>query len=91
MDTSEIYRKFNLLKFKDLYKYFLLKFIHSCLYDHQFNIFKDYFVERLRVHSCSTRILKLQFLLVKLENEKQMTFHKFIVLSNEVPIDYLLP
>ena len=89
MDTNEIYSKLNLLKFEDLYKYLLLKFIHS--YGHQFNIFENFLAECLSVHSYSTRNCKLHIPLVTMENGKHMTFYKFIVLFNEVPIDCLLP
>ena len=90
MPTSEMYKTLNLLKFDDVYKYFLLKFIHDVFY-RQSDFFNEYYAPLLPSHSYSTRRVRMNLPSVRLEIEKQSTLFQTCKLLNELPPELLEP
>ena len=88
MSTNEMYKSLHLLKFDDIYKFFLLKFIHYAFYQNC-DIFRKYFSHLLPAHNYRTRGSTIHLPLVRIEVEKQATIFQCCKVINEVP-DYLL-
>ena len=53
MKTDEMYKILNLLKLKlnEIYEYLMIKFIHSCIYGINYNIFEEHFSDLLPRHT----------------------------------------
>ena len=90
MPTSEMYKTLNLLKFNDVYKYFLLRFIHDIFYK-KADFFNEYYAPLLPSHSYGTRRIKINLPPVRLEIEKQSTIFQTCKLLNEIPAELLEP
>ena len=88
MHTNEMYKTLNLLKFQDIYKYFLLKFIHFILYRDN-EMFVKYLMPLMPNHRYNTRNNRINLPNVRLQVEKQSTVFQMCRLINELP-DYLL-
>ena len=50
MSTNNIFKELNLMKFNEIFEYFMVKFIHLCIYGTNFNIFEEHFTELLPDH-----------------------------------------
>ena len=90
MATSEMYKTLKLLKFDDIYRYFLLKFIHDAFY-RKTEIFREYYAPLLPSHSYGTRGIRINLPSIRLEVEKQSTVFQSCKLFNELPCDILEP
>ena len=89
MATNEMYKKLKLLKLEDIYKYFLLKFVHSFLYGSKTQFFDLYFFNLLPNHGYSTRGVKINYPSIRLDMERTLPVYNCVKLINSVP-DYLL-
>ena len=67
MATNEMYKRLNLLKLEDLYKYFLLKFINYFLYGSKTQCFDLYFSNLLPNHGYSTWDIKINYPSIRLD------------------------
>ena len=90
MATNDMYRELKLLQFDDIYKYFLLKFVHTALHKNS-AILRNYFEHLLPTHSYSTRHSKINLPPTRLEIEKHGTVFQSCKLINEISEDLLLP
>ena len=91
ISTNEMYVRLNLLKFKDLYNFFILKFIHSFLYGNQDTIFQNHFIQLMPTHSYNTRENKINYPNIRLEVEKCLPVYNSVRVINEFPDFLLLP
>ena len=69
----------------------MIKFIHSCLYDSNNNIFDKYFISLLPNNSYTMREVELNYPPVRLELERCMTVIHFVHIYNKIPEHLLLP
>ena len=90
MHTSDMYKMANMLQYHDIFKFFLLKFIHFLLYD-RYDIFEKYFSHLLPRHSYSTRNVKINLPPVRLDIEKQSTLYNCCKVVNELNNCFLQP
>ena len=90
ISTSEMYKTLKFLKFEDVYRYFLLKFIHDVFY-RQTEFFNEYFAPLLPSHSYGTRGVRINLPSVRLEIGKQSTLFQTCKLVNELPTELLEP
>ena len=86
-----MYLKLNLLKLKEVFQYFMTKFIHSCIHGKNHILFQEYFSNFLPSHTYNTRNLKLNYSCFKLEVEKHLSVYNCIRLYNELPSDLFEP
>ena len=91
MATNDMYKKLNLLKLNDVYEFFILKFIQSCFYGRNSEIFDNYFFHLLPDHSYSTRNIKINFPQIRLELEKHNTIYNMINIYNTAPNHLIQP
>ena len=91
MSTNNMFKKLNLMKFNEIFEYFMIKFIHSCIYGANFNIFEEHFAELLPDHKYETRHKKMNFPIVRLQSERVMTKYHFIRLFNDLPENFFIP
>ena len=89
--TTDMYKELKLLKFKDIFEYFMVKFIHSCVYGVNYNIFEENFLSLLPNHSYEMRDIKINYPIIRLQLEKFMPRYHFIRLFNELPKELLTP
>ena len=87
--TNTLYINLNVLKLQDIYKYFLLKFVHFCFY-RRFDIFLEYFSNLLPIHNYNTRNIKINLPIVRLDIEKQFVLYKSCELINEIDDSFLI-
>ena len=90
VSTNEIYRSLNLMKFVDIYKYFLLKFVHLVMYGNN-DYFDKYLLPLMPRHQYSTRSTRVNLPNVRLQIEKQSTVFQMCKLINELPDCLLAP
>ena len=90
VSTNEMYKSVSFLKFKDIFNYFLLKFLHNCLYK-DFGIFNDYFSQYLPQHTYLTRNRRINLPQIRLEIERQSTVFQTCKLFDELPQEFLEP
>ena len=90
MSANKMYKSLNLLKFEDVYKYFLLKFLHYSMYTNT-DFFNKYYLPLLPAHSYGTRGIKINLPSVRLEVEKQFALFQSCKLVNELPGNFLEP
>ena len=88
--TNDMYKTLKILKFPDVYKYFLLKFIHYSLYSKP-SLFQEYFVNLFPSHAYRMRISRINLPSSRLQVEKQFVIHQCCKLYNELPRDLLDP
>ena len=87
--TNTLYIELNVLKFQDIHKYFLLKFIHFCLY-RRYDVFLDYFSDLLPIHNYSTRNIRINLPEVRLDIEKHFALFRSCELINEIDESFLV-
>ena len=91
MRTGDMYKKLNLMKLKDIYKFSLLKFYHQIVYfDNNSNIFNDYFSHLLPGHTYETRGVRINLPQVRLQIEKNFPIFQICKLINELPEEFVL-
>ena len=90
MSVNDMYKSLKLLKFDDIYKFHLLKFLHLALYRNH-ELFNKYYLPLLPTHSYDTRNRRINLPVVRLEIEKQFALFQSCKLLNELPDDLLLP
>ena len=83
VSTDEMYKKLNLLKFDDIYDFFLLKFIHFVLYKDR-RIFDNYFNDLLPIHNYETRNIRINLPQIRLDIEKRGTIFQVCRLFNTI-------
>ena len=82
--TNEMYKSLNLLKFEDIYKYFLLRFLHFIMYK-DYDLFETYLRPLLPQHGYMTRNIRINLPSVRLQIEKQSVIFQMCKLMNELP------
>ena len=91
VSTSTLYKNLSLLKYNDIYKFFLLKFTHFLLYKRN-EIFINIFSNYLPSSNYNTRNSdRINLPNVRTEIEKNFTVFKICELMRELPDDLLLP
>ena len=88
MSVNNMYKSLNLIKFDDIYRYFILKFLHYVFYKN-LELFNKYYVPLLPMHTYETRNTKINLPMVRLEIEKHFTIFQSCKLLNELP-NYLM-
>ena len=91
ISANEMYVRFSLLKYDDVYKYFLLKFYHECRFGAHVEIYRNYFLPLLPASNHNTRSSKYNLPVVRLEVEKQATIFQCIKVINAMPEELLRP
>ena len=87
---SRMYVDLNILKFNDLYKLYLLKFLHKILYGNN-DYYAKYFSHLLPTHSYNTRNTRINLPSVRLVVERNFTIFQLCKLINEIPSEWLEP
>ena len=85
-----MYKSLNFLKFRDIHKFELIKFLHKILYKNH-SIFHKYFSYLLPTHSYLTRNTRINLPQVRLDVGKRFTIYKVCVLMNEIPVELINP
>ena len=89
--TNIMYKELGLLKLRDVYEFFIIKFVHSCIYGDNNRIFDEYISHLLPDHSYQTRGHKLNYPQIRLELEKSNTLYNMIAIFNNAPSHLLQP
>ena len=84
VSTSEMYKVLNFLKFDDVYRFSLIKFLHFILYKDK-NIFLKHFAPLLPNHLYNTRNSRINLPKVRLDIEKNFTVYNLCKLINNLP------
>ena len=79
-----------IFKVRDVYRYFLVKFIHFVLYE-RFNLFIKYFSNHLPQRHYSLRNTKIDLPPIRTEVERSFTLYKCCELIRDLPSDFILP
>ena len=90
MPINEMYKRLKLLKLSDIYRYYLLRFIHYAMYDNT-SLFLKHFAPLLPCHSYSTRHKRINLPCVRLEIEKNSVIFQCCKLLNDLPCNLLEP
>ena len=90
MPTSDMYRILGILKFEDVHKYFILRFIHTCFYENT-RLFEEYFSHLLPDHNYETRNKRINLPAARLDIEKQATIFQCCKLINDIDECFLFP
>ena len=90
MPTTDMYRVLGILKFDDIYRYFILKFIHMCFYENT-HLFNEYSSNFLPDHNYSTRNSKINLPAIRLDIERHSTIFQCCKLINNIDESFLLP
>ena len=90
IQTNEMYKSLNLLKYENIYEYFLLNFAHLVLYG-SYNLFEKYLMPLLPHHQYSTRNIRIILPVICLQVEKQSTIFQVCKLINELPEHLIVP
>ena len=77
MSANDMYRQLGFLKFKDIYKLFVLEFIHFILYV-RFDVFIRYFRNFLPLNNYNTRNNRINLPLVRTYIEKNLQYIKHV-------------
>ena len=88
VSTSSMFKELNLLQFRDLYHFSLLKFLHHILYIEK-NTFIEHFVPLLPNHSYNTRNTKINLPVTRLSVEKNFTTFNLCKFINEIPESFI--
>ena len=83
VSVNSMFKKLNLLKFCDIHKLFLLKFIHFMFYTNP-SIFETYFLNLLPTHHYQTRNSRINLPPTRLQIEKNFTIFQVCKLYNEI-------
>ena len=90
VSNNDLFINLNVMKFKDVYRYFLLKFFHKSFYSSQF-CFDKYFSSLLPPHNYNTRDIFLNLPYARTEKEKQGTIFQCCRLVRSLDISFLSP
>ena len=90
MNTDAMYKELNLLKFHDVYRYFLLRFVHFMFFN-RIDIFLDNFSKFLPSNSHNTRNSRINLPPVRRDIGKRFTIFKCCELIRNLPEDLLKP
>ena len=88
MPTTYVYKDLKVLQFDDIYKYFLLKFIHFCIYE-RYDLFLEYFYNLIPNHNYPTRNIRIHLPNVRLDVEKHFTVFQACELINNIDESFL--
>ena len=88
MHTSDMYKTLGLLKFDDIYHYFLLRFIHLVFYNNEL-IFQEYFLPLMPSHNYPSRNVRILLPGIRLDIEKHSVVYQCCKLYNEIPESFL--
>ena len=88
--TNTMYKNLRILKFEDLYKLSLLKFLRYILYEN-LHIFELHFAPFVPSHNYRTRQTRINLPPARLEIEKRSTIFQVCRLYNEVHQSFLEP
>ena len=88
--TDEMYRTLNLLKFDDIYRYFLLRFINDAQYKN-IVFYEKYFAPLVPAHRYETRGVKINLPDARLDAEKHGTIFNCCKLINELDESFFVP
>ena len=88
--VNDMYKTLKLLKFEDIYTFFLLKFIHFLLYK-RFDLFEEHFSSYLPNNDYAIRNQRINLPLVRTEVEKRFTIFKICYLIRNIPQEFLMP
>jgi len=86
--TIEMYRKLDLLVFKDVYDYCLLKYFRNLYFNNEY-LFKHFFEQLIPVHHYVTRGLFFNTPRVRLEIEKRSIVFQCIRLLNTLDVKFV--
>lgn len=90
MSVNKMYIKLKLLKFDDVYEYFLIKFLKKAFYDDN-DLLDSYFNEHLPTHSHATRNNRINTPQIRTETERNSTIFQAIELYNKLPTFLIEP
>ena len=90
MSVNTMYKSLSLLQFDDIYKYLLLRFLHSILYKNA-ELYNEYYVRLLPTHRYNTRNIRINLPAVRLEVERNSTLFQSCKLLNELSDELLEP
>ena len=88
MPVNAMYKELQILQFKDIYRYSILKFLHYIMYDN-FNIFNENFSNLLPTNVHNTRNGRINLPNVRTDVERNFLIFQICSLMREVP-SYLL-
>ena len=88
--TNEMYKSLGLLKFNDLYRLSLLKFLHFVFYkDNEF--FNRFYLPLLPRHNYNTRNVRIDLPIVGLDIQKRFAHFQSCQLLNEIDEELIVP
>ena len=90
VSVNDMYKNLALLKFDDIYRYHVLKFLHLVFYKSN-ELFERHFLPLLPTHSYHTRGRRINLPVTRLEVEKRFVIFQSCKLLNELPDDLLEP
>ena len=85
MRSNEMYVRLKVLKFKDIYNYFLLKFLRTAFHDRN-PVYYKCFQQWLPNHNHNTRFNKINLPIVRLDLEKKFAIFQSISTYNKLPM-----
>ena len=89
--TSDMYKQLGLLKLKDIYCFFCIKYIHSLLYGTRTAKFIENFSHLLPNHAYNTRKMKINLPFIKISLLKTLPIYNCIKLINSLPNSLIEP
>ena len=90
MDTTDMYKQLELLKFYDIYRYFLLRFYHFIVFD-RIDVFVNNFSPLLPQRNYNTRNSRINLPEVSTDVERNLTIFQLCCLIRELPESFLTP
>ena len=90
MPTNSMYKQLRILKFRDIHRYFLLKFFHFIYYE-RFDIFIKNFETLLPQNNYVTRNSRINPPYVRTNSEKHFTIYQVCKLIRELPENMIQP
>ena len=88
VSTNFMYKEIRYLKFKDVYRFHLLKFLHHALYV-DYSFFDSYFSPLLPNHNYPFRNVRINLPYTRLQIGKNFTIFRVCDLINEIPEELL--
>ena len=90
LPTSQLYKELKILKVNDIYRYFMIKFVHFILYQ-RFDLFIKYFSDYLPQSNYILRNSVLNLPQIRTEKERFFTIFRCCELIRELPSDFVSP
>ena len=87
LPTSQLYKELKILKVNDIYRYFMIKFVHFILYQ-RFDLFIKYFSDYLPQSNYNLRNSVLNLPQIRTEKERFFTIFRCFELIRELPSDF---